>query len=208
MKTLCTKVKEFLESRKKTPVKVALIVGHTAKHRGATLYDGRDEYTYNSLVAQKVASKMGELRVSIPLEVETKVFYRGSGGVMGVAEAVGLNGWGADVSIELHFNAAGTPKARGLEVICIDEASALKARPLIDALAYSFIQKPRGDRGIKWVSSYERGYKNIKCCQDQGVKYSMLLEPFFGDCRTSESVRYVEGVELYVDELIDFIAGL
>ena len=174
--------------------RIAIIVGHDARSGGARLYDGRNEYKYNTDVALRVLEKAKALALDLDADFNkaVKIFYRDGVGIKGACRAAAE--WGADLSLELHFNAAGVPKARGAEMLVIDGdiETAKKARIILDDLVASFGSKLRHDNGIKWMSRGGRGYNNLKYARSYGITYPMLIEPFFGDYETEESKKYVE----------------
>lgn len=181
-------------------MRVAVIVGHNKNRRGATLYNGSNEYDYNCEVVNHMSALLGVSRNT------WRVFYRDNLNLEGLA--IDIAKWGADMSIELHFNAAGVPEAKGCEVLCLenDEGAARKGRLLATKLVLEMGSKLRGDKGIKWLHEKSRGYKNLKHMKDAGVKYPILVEPFFGDYETAESVKYVEGIKEYANLLYEFIS--
>ena len=94
-------------------------------------------------------------------------------------------------------------------MLCLngDVETAKKARIILDDLVASFRSKLRHDKGIKWLDRGDRGYWNLKHADNYGVKYPMLIEPFFGDYETEESKQYVDKVQLYADIIVDLIIG-
>ena len=145
--------------------------------------------------------------IDLDFNKSVAIFFRDEVGLRGCYKKVGE--WGADLSLELHFNAAGVPKARGAEMLCLngDVDTAAKARIILDDLANTFGSRLRHDNGIKWLSRGDRGYWNLKHAANYGVEYPMLIEPFFGDYETEESKQYVEKIELYADTIVDLIIG-
>lgn len=189
--------------------RVALVVGHTNERRGARLFDGSSEYHYNGHLALNVLKKCNELRKNLPTKFtkEVRVFFRDNLELVDCYKEIGE--WGADLSLELHVNAAGVPNANGAEVLVLtgDIQTAKVARSLLQDLACTFGSRLRHDSGIKWITSDDRGYYNLKYAKDYGVKYPMLIEPFFGDYETEESKKYVDNVQLYADVIVDLIIG-
>ncbi len=150
--------------------KIALIVGHGNGDPGAMGWNDMSEFNYNSFVADEIQ------RANTGKEI--KVFYRGSTGIVGVAaKAVA---WGPDLTIELHLNAF-NGVANGCEVLVLDgdRVSAKVGEKFAKAFTEKFKRKLRGDLGIKWITSKDRGYTSIKAVSS--IKQSILIEPFFID---------------------------
>lgn len=173
--------------------KIAIIVGHGPKGKdgGANTWNGSNEFAYNSLVAEYVKSKSKHL---------VKVFYRGSTGIVGVAmEAVA---WRPDCSIELHLNSF-NGKARGCEVLCLsgDNESAVLGRSFASEFSQKFNRVLRGDRGIKWLASGDRGAASLKAVSP--IKQSILVEPFFADNKEEwiEAGEYARFLTDWMDKL-------
>lgn len=190
--------------------KIALIVGHDAYSGGAKLYNGMSEYKFNNQIATMVINKIIKIKLA-GLEFKGKqlrIFYRDDRTIKETMRSVGV--WGAELSIELHVNASDYYSANGLEILCIkgDLETIAKARQLATAISYKFGSKLRGDKGIKEVITGERGFVNVSAARAYGVQYPMLLEPFFGNFETVESRKFVENMQQYADEIVDFIVGV
>ena len=173
--------------------KIAIIVGHGPKGKdgGANTWNGSNEFAYNSLVAEYVKSKSKHL---------VKVFYRGSTGIVGVAmEAVA---WKPDCSIELHLNSF-NGKAKGCEVLCLegDNQSAILGRSFASEFTQKFDRVLRGEQGVKWLGSRDRGAASLKALSP--IKQSILIEPFFCDNKEEwiETSKYSEFLVEWIDGL-------
>lgn len=155
-------------------MKLAIIPGHNSKAQGAVRKDtGETEYRFNSRIARHMED-MAESVGNGVLEVAT--FYRTPGSsytreIERVYDEV--DEWGADASIELHFNSF-SGNATGTEVL-----SSSSARSLVLANAVQDeLVKTLGlaDRGVKTKRSKERGGASLYA----GRAPAILVEPFFG----------------------------
>lgn len=191
-------------------MKLAVIVGHTKSAQGANNYKGVSEYVWNG----KVATLMAANAPSFGIEV--KVFYRDVGGVSAAAKAA--KAWGANASLELHFNAAGAV-AYGCECLVLkgDVVSAKLADKLTDGLAKKYSLRERritellptgydGD-GVYELESGARGYSNLAAVKAAGINVRLLLEPCFMDTKNSESQRIIDDQEGYAKFLLGFFAA-
>ena len=165
---------------------IAIIVGHDNKSVGAKSYSGEFERWWNEKVAKAIVKMVKTKKV--------KVFYRDGVGRKGAAKAAAK--WAGDdsLSIELHFNAF-KDLAFGTETLYLkgDYQSEALASKFSKAISLRFRTRIRHDNGAKMVHPNDRGGMNLKYCKDYGIESSVLLEPFFGNKRTSESERFMEG---------------
>jgi N-acetylmuramoyl-L-alanine amidase len=160
--------------------KLAIIVGHNASSQGAVRPDTREsEYVYNGKLADYM-EKIGH-----EYEMEVKTFRRRTGG--GYSREIArcyaeVDQWGANASIELHFNAAGDPSASGTETLSSGSAkSVILAQEvqmeLVEALGLN-------DRGVKIRNSRTKGRGYLSLVSGQAP--AIIAEPFFA---TSERGR-------------------
>lgn len=153
-------------------MKLAVVVGHNAQSQGAVRGDTREtEYVWNGRLAQVME------RLAPEFGVDLRVFRRVAGGgyrseILRVYSQV--DQWGADASIELHFNGAASPDASGTETL--SSGTALSLRLAAAVQNEMVIALGLRDRGIKTVSSSERGGRSLIA----GVAPAILVEPFFG----------------------------
>jgi len=175
-----------------TGKKVALIVGHGAGDGGAEAFNGMSEFNYNSFVAEEVEKAIKNKQI--------KVFYRGAGGIAGVASKAVA--WNPEVCIEMHLNSF-NGIAAGCEVLVLngDEESAKLARQFASSFCTKFSRKLRGDKGVKWLASSERGGLSLKCLSP--IKQAILIEPFFCDNEKEwiEPIMYAKFLTGFIDEL-------
>ena len=154
-------------------MKIALIVGHEKKSKGAfskTL--GQAEYDWNTELANMARN------YATMIGAEVQIFFRDVVGIAGAYKKA--LAWKPDALIELHFNAA-DGKASGTETLYNDAGDAkdvhevIFAKKVNDAMVKALGLK---DRGIKKRQPGDRGYGNIN--QTKSVP-SILIESGFGD---------------------------
>lgn len=177
--------------------RVALIVGHSAKAKGAKSYNGQTEFDWNRSVASSV-NQMVKDRNSGKL---TKVFFRD--GDLSYREAMDkiadeVSKWNADMSVELHFNSIGDAAAYGCEILVYDKSrnygQAFEiADKWTDDLGKRFKLRERNGNGVKVLSKGERGHYNLAAHDKKKTPISILIEPTFAGKKTHESERFFEG---------------
>lgn len=149
--------------------KMAIITGHTNKAKGAMLSEPFEisEYEYNKVLASLI------LLYSLDLEnVDVKLFFRDGRGIRNTYIAV--ERWGADCSVELHFNSY-TGKAAGSCVLYGDKPG---AKDFAGIMQGKLVQTMGNrDRGIKQVALSDRGGTSL--CSPGKVP-RILIEPGFG----------------------------
>lgn len=158
--------------------KVALVVGHTSSAKGANSVAPfkTNEFDLNSNIARKAEELAGfyglDVRVyyrdpSLKYHAQIDKVYADS------------DAWGANASVELHFNAY--PGATGTETISSGSAG---SRALCDKLQDGMIATlGLESRGVKVRSRRERGGRSVHA----GKAPAALVEPFFGS--NSEDVE-------------------
>lgn len=153
-------------------MKLAIVVGHNAQSQGAVRGDtGETEYVWNGRLAQLME------RLAPEFGIDLRVFRRVSGGgyraeirrVYSEADS-----WGADASIELHFNGSSNPSATGIETLSSGTALSLRlAQAVQDEMIIALGLR---DRGVKTVRGPDRGGASLV----SGLAPAILVEPFFG----------------------------
>ena len=172
--------------------KVALIIGHNARSKGAFSMIVGSEFSYWKNIAEKVKGEIPEL-VDI-YERKPSTNY-----VIEMKEVLKeLNKF----CLELHFNSSLSPSAKGCECLVYyknDEAKKL-AIDLMARLQSKFKSTVRGNRGLIEVQdSNVRGGYGICNSKDTYI----LIEPFFGS-NIDESLRF-SIVKDVVSLLVEFI---
>lgn len=153
-------------------MKLAIVVGHNSQAQGATRGDsGETEYVWNGRLAQIME------RLAPEFGIDLRVFRRVAGGgyrseIRRVYSQV--DQWGADASIELHFNGSASPGASGTETLSSGTPLSLRlAAAVQDEMVIALGLR---DRGIKTVGGSDRGGASLIA----GAAPAILVEPFFG----------------------------
>lgn len=175
----------------KSGKKVAVVVGHTETSPGA--WAGRPisehEYFWNRRVA--------EIMLDVAENHSWRMFLRDGRGISKTYDAVGE--WGADIVVELHFNAA-SASATGSEMIYVTERSKTLAQAIQNSVVEKFGMR---DRGVKtpWQG---RGQTALTALPIPSV----ITEPFFGTNNEDASTFHGKETELaqtYVDAIVKFL---
>lgn len=161
-------------------MKIAIVVGHNERSQGAVrVLDGRTEYDWNGEMAEYIHS----LDPS-----NTKVFYRTpQGGYSAEIDRVysEVDEWGADCSVELHFNGVANSSVRGCETL---SSGTRGSRTLAKKVQSGMLKAlPTRDRGVKNLSRGDRGGRSLWA----GKAPAIMTEPYFGsnrkDCQIADS---------------------
>jgi len=153
--------------------KLAIVVGHNARSQGAVRPDtGESEYVYNSAMAEYMEEIAPEYGLNL------RVFKRQPGGGYSaeIRRVYGqVDDWVANASIELHFNAAGDPRASGTETLSSGSRGSLilaqeVQMEMVETLGLR-------DRGIKVRNRRTRGRGYMSLVT--GRCPAILTEPFF-----------------------------
>jgi len=159
--------------------KIALTIGHDENNQGAYGSEGISEYEFND-----------ELIFSLDLVgIKHTIFYRNEKIIGYSAQMTDLHSrideWGADISIEFHFNSFSNQAVHGHEVLYCSSGGQHIAELLNDAYDRHL---PTSNRGIKKVSMSDKG--GGFCCR--GKSLAIIAEPFF----SAHQFRFVEGGDL------------
>lgn len=165
-------------------MKLGVIVGHNATEQGAVRPDtGETEYQFNSRIAElmhRIVRSTYNPRAGFDL----RVFYREPdlpfedeiGRVYGETDQ-----WGADLTLELHFNSVADPSAQGCEMLSSGtELSLLAAHEMQEAMVAGMGFE---DRGVKTRRPKARGGESLYA----GRAPAVLAEPFFGSSRADRT---------------------
>jgi len=153
-------------------MKLAIVVGHNSASQGAVRQDtGESEFVWNGRLARRIERLAGDYGIQVRTFMRTP-----GGGYTREIERVysEVDAWGADASVELHFNGASSPDATGTETLSSGTALSLRLaesvqREMVVALGLR-------DRGIKTRASTDRGGGSLH----SGRAPAILIEPFFG----------------------------
>ena len=162
-------------------MKIALIAGHDSYGMGgAVAYGVSENVFWNDFIRDLTPLLVGN---------EVKVFHRPEQKPRGYSKAMRelhaeIDHWGADVDIEMHFNAA-TATAQGHEVL--HYITSTNGKRLAGKLNLMFNKHlDNSNRGVKGVRKGDRGSYGLKV----GKSVSILSEAFFG---LAEIDKYLEG---------------
>lgn len=156
-------------------MKLGIVVGHNSAKQGAVRVDtGESEYSYNSRIAERM---MRLARTSHIPNLDARVFYRQAGmGFRAEIEKVyaETDAWGADLTMELHFNGSENPDVSGTEVLSSGTRLSLLAAHEVQEELIQLLDLE--DRGVKTRARHERGGRSLF----SGRAPAILVEPFFG----------------------------
>ena len=152
-------------------MKIALVVGHNERAQGAIrAADRRSEFDWNGDLAEMIHELAPD---------DTRIFWRTpQGGYTQEIRRVyaAVDAWGADCSLELHFNAA-TPAATGCETLSSGTRGSLALARLVQE--FTLAAMPMRDRGVKIRRQHERGGLSLWA----GRAPAIMTEPYFGSNR-------------------------
>lgn len=176
-------------------MKIALVIGHNEKTQGAYGNAGISEYEFN----QTLLFEMRD-RHMLP-DIHQYVFVYRNYRIKSYKKAMidlhrRIDEWGADVSIEFHFNSFPKPSVNGNEVLYCSKGG----RKIAEVFDEALDELPNRDRGIKKVTKKQRG--GGFCCR--GRSKAIIVEPFFGK---NQNLYVVDG-EFRMDLMKAYQQGL
>lgn len=170
-------------------MKIAIVVGHNPRAQGAVrITDGQPEYKWNSDLAEMIRDINPE-SVRIFKRVYLGSYSREIDKVYAEVDA-----WGADVSIELHFNGSADPRATGCLTLSSGTGGSLRlAREVQDRMLAVMENE---DDGIVVRGRRARGGRSLWA----GRAPAILTEPYFGG-----NARFCHVADARKDELAEAI---
>ena len=153
--------------------KLAIVIGHNAESQGAVRKDtGETEYSFNS----RLSLYMEEFARKKYPDMETRVFRRMPMGsykreINRVYDET--DAWGANLTMELHFNSAADGSASGTETLTSGTPASMAAAVAVNSEIVATLGLR--DRGVKTRRS-GRGSQSLI----SGRAPAILVEPFFG----------------------------
>lgn len=156
---------------------IAICIGHTASGNGSGAQNKyaliKDEHKWN----EEVALLLRDILVS--RGASPKLYYRTDSSysvfINKQAQEMRAAQPNCKCAIELHYNAAGDPRANGCEFLCYSNSGASLARELVKAYKHQFSEmKLRRDNGVYRISS-GNGVGWLKRVPPPAV----IVEPFF-----------------------------
>ena len=176
--------------------KVALIIGHNSRNKGAYSIILGSEYTYWKRIAEKIKTVIPQI-VDVYERKANKCYTKEMNEVL---EELNKNDY--KFCLELHFNASTDSQANGCECYIYHKNNKAKelASYIMAILQNKFNSKIRSNHGINLINSSKvRGGYGICKSKDTYI----LIEPFFGT-NEDESLRF--SIEKDVADLfINFI---
>lgn len=193
----------FMGSKMK---KLAIVVGHNKRSQGAAgqfaPLKGVSEFVYNTDIAKRMA------RMAADHGLDVRIFYRD--GKLGYSRQISrayraADKWGADATIELHFNGSSSSSTRySTTLVAQGSHQGFRLGQLIQmATVRAFGRTGKQDRGITTRTRADRGGWSLRA----GKAPAVLTEPFFGsnpqDCKLAakESTK-----EAYAKALLEATA--
>lgn len=170
-------------------MKIAIVIGHNSKAQGAVrITDGRTEYDWNGHLAELI-------RDHDPGRV--RIFRRQAG--LGYSREIDkvygeTDAWGADVTIELHFNGSADPRAEGCLTLSSGTAGSMRLAREVQARMLAVMQNE--DDGILVRDRSDRGGRSLWA----GRAPAILTEPYFGG-----NARFCHVADARKDELAEAI---
>lgn len=174
--------------------KLALVVGHNQIRQGAhSAHLDVSEWTYWSRWAQDFALA-NDPSVSGFI---AKVFYRPGDVGYGaeIRQVYGeVDAWGADASVELHFNSVKSKVAHGCEMLSsgskLSMALAAEVQKNTVFYCYEGDERKAVNRGVRTPMEGDRGYMSLHT----GRCPAIIAEPFFGsnsnDCKMFDGEEF------------------
>ena len=154
-------------------MRVALVVGHNARNKGAYVKGSLNEFEYdfnNEVAEEMIRQKWPELTLKRFNRAYTGSY---SSEISKVYRSV--NSWNPDFILELHFN--GYNGITGYSFM-LHYAGSKVSKQCAKAINDEAIKATGfADKGAKALNSGDRGYLSVKSASAPAV----LTEPFFGD---------------------------
>lgn len=162
-------------------MKIAIVVGHNARAQGAVrVTDGKTEYHWNTDLAELIRDHDPD-SIRIFRRVHQGSYSREIDRVYSEVDK-----WGADCSVELHFNSASS-SAHGCETLSSGTKGSLALAGHIQTRMKAALGAR--DRGVKTVSKGGRGGRSLWAGQSPAA----LIEPYFGShtasCHTADECK-------------------
>lgn len=187
---------------------IAICIGHTVSGKGSGAPNKyaaiKDEHKWNEEVAFMLRDILIRRRAS------PKIYYRTDGGystfVMNQSKEMNTAQPNCKCAIELHYNAAENPKAKGCEFLCYSNSGARMARELVGAYKAQFSGMTlRRDKGVHRISS-GNGVGWLKRVPPPAV----IAEPFFSSNKKEMiffDARKQELAIAYAKGILDFVTS-
>ena len=183
--------------------KLAVVIGHNSREQGAVGQFGPlkrvSEYRYNT----DVAKEMERLGYEYGLDIKTfrrhapYPYWKEIDVAYGEADK-----WGANCSVELHFNGSSSSRARYTITLSSGTRQSLAlSERLQDAMVHVFGRTASQDKGII-TRTRGRGSRSLVA----GKAPAALVEPFFGSNKKDCELAMDVGHEAYARALLQAVA--
>ena len=172
-------------------MKVALIAGHDSFKKQGAAVGVITENAFWSEFIQDILPKLNPKH-------KYKVFHRPNQTTYGYSKAVRIlhreiDHWGANLDLEMHFNASSNLKVKGHEVLYYKTSrNGKKYARVLDNCFNTFLHNH--DRGLRPVGIGQRGGYQLSI----GKSISLISEAFFGSAEIADFSRggkYREALE-------------
>jgi len=167
--------------------KIAIVIGHNSKAQGAVrCTDGRTEFDWNGELADIIQEHDPD---------NVRIFRRERGG--GYSREIDrvyalVDRWGADCSLELHFNASANKRANGGLTLSSGSAGSIELANLVRERVSQVLGNK--DRGVEVRGRNARGGRSLW----QGKSPAIMTEPYFGS-----NEKECLNATMFMDELAE-----
>jgi len=162
--------------------KIALVVGHQENKQGAYGSKGIGEWQFNYELIHSLKHS-GKNDVEVFMRDKNIAGYTNQ--MLNLHEQI--DKWGADISIEFHFNSFSNSAAQGHEVLyCLNSDKGGEVATALNNSLDKYLST--SNRGVKYVTMSNNG--GGFCCR--GKSAAIIIEPFFG----SHQHRFIDGGDL------------
>ncbi|NIZ63518.1 hypothetical protein DL239_21410 [Sedimentitalea sp. CY04] len=170
-------------------MKIAIVIGHNARAQGAVrITDGQPEFQWNSHLAELI-QEIDPASVRVFRRVAGVVYSKQIDQVYREVDE-----WGANVSIELHFNGSHDPSAEGCLTLSSGTAGSMALAREVHHRMLAVMQNE--DDGIQVRGRRARGGRSLWA----GAAPAIMAEPFFGG-----NARFCHVADARKDELAEAI---
>ncbi len=186
--------RELPSHEEKSPIHLAIIVGHTKDSSGAEMHGTNEsEYSFNTKIAEKIT------KLSQGSNIKVSTIFRDKIGIAGAYAKA--NKMSADVCIELHFNGF-NGKAFGTSTLCSSFADDIEFAKMVHLFMCRTFERKDASRGVKVIPYSQRG--GMSCYSFENGP-NCLVEPFFGDNPEEAAMGYAK-MDAYASCLLTAVA--
>lgn len=161
--------------------KIAMCVSHQSDNQGAYGSEGEGEWGFNHTLINNITGKISNPNVRIFMRDKNISGYTNQ--MIDLHQKI--DAWGADISVEMHFNSFSSDSVQGHEVLGCSDGGMNIAEYMNECFDEEL---PTSNRGAKRITSGDNG--GGFCCR--GVSLAIITEPYFG----AHQHKFVDGGEL------------